>query len=231
MNVSLIYRNMLPLTKNALRPLSSCPSLSGLNGKVYKRQNPLIEIDMKVKSAQRQFNYDCDDLGAWGQNNETLYPPITAKKGDKDYFRRPAEVFYGRVRARISPTNMAHCCWFVQGMNVDEAIQRCSIHKRKTFLIMADILEEAKLKAAEDHFVKFPSDMHIASATCNQDSMEYHTKFNGQFANTYRTRYTNIYVKLREGTAPKHDVSERTAQAEGERFIKMMNEREILYGL
>ena len=39
------------------------------------------------------------------------------------------------------------------------------------------------------------------------------------------------HVKLREGTPPDHDTSERTSIAEGERFIKMMNEREILYGI
>ena len=57
---------------------------------------------------------------------------------------------------------------------------------------MADILEEAKMIAG-DQDVKFPSNMHIATAVCHQDSFEKHTKFNGPHANTYRTRYTNIY--------------------------------------
>merc|ERR1712127_392944 len=77
---------MLPISKNVIRPFTTSNLLLGINGRVYKRQNPLIEIDMKVKSAQRQFNYDCKDLGAWGQNNETLYPPIHRKKRRKRLF-------------------------------------------------------------------------------------------------------------------------------------------------
>lgn len=157
----------------------------------YQTQAPQIELDMIKKSAARQFNYDTENLGKWGQNNDMLYPP--RPQGDTQP-KRPREIFHGRVRCRISHKNMSHACWFVQGMNVDEAIQRLRIHHRKTFLIMADILEEAKEKAMKPpHFFQTPSNMHVAVAKCHMDSQEQHTKYNGNFPNIYRTKYTNIY--------------------------------------
>ena len=172
------------VVRSAVQPVRSL----GHYPRFQNMSSPMIQLAVNTKSAARQFNFDCNNLGKWGQNNETVYPP----NKDPEAPQRPAEVYHGRVRSRISPKNMAHCCWFVQGMNVDDAIQRCRIHHRKTFLIMADILEEAKLKAA-DQRVEFPSNMHVATATCHQDSVEKHVKYNAMMHNDFRVRYTNVY--------------------------------------
>ena len=76
-----------------------------------------------------------------------------------------------------------------------------------------------------------PSNMHVAASWSEMDMLERHMRWQGPYVNQFRTRYTNYYVMLREGPPPEPNYSERTAQRVGEDFIKMMTEREIIYGL
>ena len=196
----------------------------------FQQRHPAIMLDMTKNNQRAQFYYQVKDLGEWSQKNERLYSPVKLNAYGVQENLRPAEVYHGRVRIRMSPKNMAHAAWFVRNMNVDEAIAKCRLTKRKSTLILADILMEAK-ELAKKQDVEFPSDMHLASSWSEYDTCERHQMMQGNHQNVYRTRYCNYYVMLREGPPPQPDESERTTVAVGNEHIKLMREREIIYGL
>lgn len=89
---------------------------------------------------------------------------------------------------------------------------------------------EAK-ELAKKQDVEFPSDMHLASSWSEFDMQEKHQMMQAHYQNMYRTRYSNFYVMLREGPPPESDESDRTTVAVGNEYIKLMKEREVIYGL
>ena len=116
----------------------------------YQHRHPATQVQMQMTGQRGNFKYQTGDLGAWGQKNDKLYYPARSDpiSGEPEFIR-PAEIYHGRVRTRISHKNMAHAAWYVKNLNVDEAIQKCKLGKRKCLLIVADVLREAKDKAAK----------------------------------------------------------------------------------
>merc|ERR1711957_830837 len=104
----------------------------------FQQRHPAIMLDMVKNNSRGQFHFQTKGLGEWSQKNERLYKPVSLNRHGIQENLRPAEVYHGRIRIRMSPKNMAHAAWFVRNMNVDEAIEKCRLTKRKSTLIIAD---------------------------------------------------------------------------------------------
>ena len=82
----------------------------------FQQRHPAIMLDMVKNNSQSQFHFQTKDLGEWSQKNERLYKPVSLNRHGIQENLRPAEVYHGRIRIRMSPKNMAHAAWFVRNI-------------------------------------------------------------------------------------------------------------------
>ncbi|VDO21424.1 unnamed protein product [Haemonchus placei] len=131
----------------------------------------------------------------WEYYNKVVWPPhyVVPEIG----LPKSREVFHCRE------SRMWQACQLVWQTNVDEAITQLNFQQLKSCKILAEVLTEAKDRAANEFHIEFPSDMFVAEAFPVQCQIikgaRRHAHENWC---TIRYRYINIFVRLQEGTPP-----------------------------
>merc|ERR1712039_797267 len=93
------YRNMLRISR----------ALSKGGYPRFQQRHPAVMLDMTKNNQRAQFYYQVKDLGEWSQKNERLYSPVKLNAYGVQENLRPAEVYHGRVRIRMSPKKYGTC--------------------------------------------------------------------------------------------------------------------------
>ena len=105
-------------------------------------------------------------------------------------------------------------CQFVRGFNVDFAIEQLRFKQKKSTLMLAEILEEAKERAKNEFHVADPGNMFVAEAFPIQCKIvkgaRRHARDNWC---TIRYRYINVFVRLEEGDP--RNLNKRVRQPDG----------------
>ncbi|CAJ0950909.1 unnamed protein product, partial [Mesorhabditis belari] len=137
----------------------------------------------------------------WEYYNKVVWPPnyVVPETG----LPKPREVFHCRESLRFSPKRMWHACQLVWTMNIDEALIQLDLQQSKACRLLAEVLQEAKNRAAKEFHIEYPSQMHVAEAFPIQSQIikgaRRHARENW---NLIRYRYIHIFVRLEEGDGP-----------------------------
>uniref|UniRef100_A0A7E4VMP8 Large ribosomal subunit protein uL22m n=1 Tax=Panagrellus redivivus TaxID=6233 RepID=A0A7E4VMP8_PANRE len=125
-------------------------------------------------------------------------------------------------------------CQFVRGLNVDYAIQQLRFKQKKSTLMLAEIIEEAKNRAKEEFHIGNPSNMFVAEAFPIQHKMIKGARRHAreQWC-VIRYRYIHVFVRLEEGEP--RNLSTRVRQKDGwekmEDYYAYLRDRDFKYSL
>ncbi|KAL6267429.1 hypothetical protein P5V15_000505 [Pogonomyrmex californicus] len=132
--------------------------------------------------------------------NKTVFPP---QKPDEE--RRPAYVCHMKANIKYSPKKMWYIASFVRGMSVDEAVKQLSFIHRKGAEIAKEIILEAQRMAVEEHNVEFKSNLWVAESFSTKGivikGLRRHARARKGIVHY---RYCHYFVRLEEGSPPKH---------------------------
>ncbi|XP_064609082.1 large ribosomal subunit protein uL22m-like [Liolophura sinensis] len=143
------------------------------------------------------------------------------------------EVCHMRTKIKYSPDKMWYIAAMIRGMSIDEAIKQVSFYKRKGSAVVREVLEEAQEIAVRDHNVEFKSNLWVESSFSGKSIViKGLRKHRGPRYGTIHYRYCNYFVRLREGTPPKHYYPPPlTGYEQMEEYLKEQRARRILYSL
>jgi ribosomal protein L22 len=168
----------------------------------------------------------------WEYYNKVVWNPnhIVPETG----LPKAREVFHCRESIHYQPKKMWPACQFVRGINVDSAIQQLRYKQKKSCLILADIIEEAKERAKNEFHIAEPSNMFVAEAFPIQEKIikgaRRHARDNWC---VIRYRYIHVFVRLEEGDA--RDLSVRVRRNDGwekmENYYEYLRSRDFKYSL
>ncbi|KAH9499456.1 54S ribosomal protein L22, mitochondrial [Bulinus truncatus] len=164
----------------------------------------------------------------WTKYNEVVYKPTLP--GEQE---RPAEICHYRMNIKYSTKKLWYLACMIRGMSIDEAIKQTAFHKRKGAAHIKEVLEEAQEMAVRDHNVEFKSNMWISDSFCTRGIIVKGLRRHARARHgIIQYRYTNYFLRLREGKPPKdYYPPEMTGNELMENYIKKQRERRILYGL
>ncbi|CAG5134441.1 unnamed protein product, partial [Candidula unifasciata] len=162
------------------------------------------------------------------KHNEVVYPPT--KPGEPE---RPAEVCHSRFQIKYSMKKLWFVAVMVRGMSIDEAIKQLSFYKRKGAAHVKEVLEEAQEMAVRDHNVEFKSNLWIADSFVTKGIVVKGVRKHARGRKgIIHYRYTNYYVRLREGKPPEHYYApEKTGNELMADYIRKHRQKEIFFGL
>ena len=189
-------------------------------------RNPSWHKSSRERSLEHEKDWH-QDLDAWTEKNETLYPPL-----DENVGVRPAEIYYGRAKIRHSAKKMFHITHLVRNMNVDDAISKLYFINTKAARIVRDVLIEAQELAVNEHYVEFKSNLHIVhSFACVHSILSFPIfRACGRPPTLGSCRFCNYYVMLREGPAPM-PTPKTTALDKALQYVAKLKSRTIVDGL
>ncbi|CAL1530879.1 unnamed protein product [Lymnaea stagnalis] len=164
----------------------------------------------------------------WLKYNDVVYPPTSPGEPE-----RPAEICHHRMQIKYGTKKMWYLACMIRGMSIDEAIKQLSFHKRKGAAHLKEALEEAQEIAVRDHNVEFKSNLWISDSFVTRGIIVkgYRRHARGRYG-IIQYRYTNFFVRLREGRPPKdYYPAEKTGNELMEDYIKKQRARRIEFGL
>ncbi|XP_059152028.1 large ribosomal subunit protein uL22m-like [Physella acuta] len=164
----------------------------------------------------------------WLKYNRVLYPP-TPLGG----LERPAEVCHARMQIKYSTKKLWYIAQMIRGMSIDEAIKQLSFHKRKGAAHIKEVLEEAQEKAVTSHNVEFKSNLWICDSFVSKGIIIKGVRKHARMRfGVIQYRYTNYFLRLREGKPPKdYYPPEKTGNELMQDYIRRQRSRVIQYGL
>ncbi|XP_055894403.1 39S ribosomal protein L22, mitochondrial-like isoform X2 [Biomphalaria glabrata] len=164
----------------------------------------------------------------WTKYNTVVYKPTPIGEPE-----RPAEICHFRMNIKYSTKKMWYIAQMIRGFSIDEAIKQLAFHKRKGAAHVKEVLEEAQEMAVRDHNVEFKSNLWISDSFCTRGIIVKGLRRHARARyGIIQYRYTNFFVRLREGKPPKHYYPpEMTGNELMERYIQKQRERRLLYGL
>lgn len=179
------------------------------------------DFDPEIKSKQQLKQ---ERRKKFLEYNDVIYPP--QKPGEP---ARPAEVCHMRANIRGHPKRKWYAAVMVRGLSVDEAIKQCDFHNQLFPHIIKEVIQEAQEIAVRDHNVEFKSNLWVADSYVTKGNvikgMRLHAR--GRRGEV-RFMFCNYYVRLREGTPPKHYYPPPpTGLQKMEEYIKLQRERRI----
>uniref|UniRef100_A0A0N5AQ02 sphingomyelin phosphodiesterase n=1 Tax=Syphacia muris TaxID=451379 RepID=A0A0N5AQ02_9BILA len=169
----------------------------------------------------------------WEYYNKVVWGPnfVVPETG----LRKRKEVYHCLQSVHCSPKKMWRVCHLVQRRNVDDALMqlRYAAYSRASNL-MTQLLQETKKRAAEEFYVEFPSDMHVAEAFAIQCNIIKSSRRHAhEMWHDIKHRYINIFVRLEEGEGP--GLNEETRKKNGwqkmEEYYQYLRSREIKYSI
>ncbi|KAK3719794.1 hypothetical protein RRG08_040096 [Elysia crispata] len=164
----------------------------------------------------------------WLKYNDVVYPPT--EPGEPE---RPAEICHSRFQIKYGTKKMWYLAQMIRGMSIDEAIKQLSFHKKKGAAHIKETLEEAQEIAVAEHNVEFKSNLWVCDSFVTKGivvkGLRRHAR---QRYGMIHYRYTNYFVRLREGRPPKdYYPPEKTGHDLMADFIKKQRARRIMYGM
>ncbi|CAJ0582692.1 unnamed protein product, partial [Mesorhabditis spiculigera] len=168
----------------------------------------------------------------WEYYNKVVWSPnyVVNETG----LPKAPEVFHSRQSIHFSPKRMWQACQLVWTMNVDDAILQLKLQQRKGCLILAEVLEEAKKRAAEEFHIEYPSEMHVAEAFPVQSNIikgaRRHARENWH---TVRHRYIHLFVRLEAGEGPAFRKREKPNGGWDHMrdYYSYLSDRSVKYGI
>ncbi|KAE9553501.1 hypothetical protein FO519_003293 [Halicephalobus sp. NKZ332] len=142
----------------------------------------------------------------WEHYNKVVWNPnhVVAETG----LSKPREVFHCRESIHYQPKKIWPACQFVRGFGVDFAIEQLRFKQKKSALMLAEILEEAKERAKNEFHIPDPSNMFVAEAFPIQCKIikgaRRHARDNWC---TVRYRYINMTEDIDESLAELEEVA------------------------
>ncbi|XP_005111523.1 39S ribosomal protein L22, mitochondrial [Aplysia californica] len=164
----------------------------------------------------------------WLKYNDIVYPP--SEEGDPP---RPAEICHSRFQIKYATKKLWYIAAMIRGMSIDEALQQLSFHKRKGAAHLKEVLEEAQEMAVKEHNVEFKSNLWICDSFVTKGVVVkgYRKHIKGRYG-IIHYRYSNFFVRLREGRPPQHYYTpDKTGNQKLEEYIKEQRARRIQLGL
>ncbi|GMT18202.1 hypothetical protein PFISCL1PPCAC_9499, partial [Pristionchus fissidentatus] len=164
----------------------------------------------------------------WEHYNKVVWPPNY--RVPETGLPKPREVFHCRQSIHFSPRRAWYACQLVWRMNVDDALVQLDLQQNKGAGMLAEVLREAKKRAADEFHVEFPSRMHVAEAfpiQCNIiKGARRHAHEDWQ---TIRYRYIHLYVRLEEGEGPGYKSREKPRDGwdKMDEYYKYLRSRQI----
>ncbi|XP_029639055.1 39S ribosomal protein L22, mitochondrial isoform X1 [Octopus sinensis] len=164
----------------------------------------------------------------WDKYNTIVYPPT--KPGEEE---RPAEITHSRENIKYSPLKMWYIACMIRGMSIDEALKQLSFYKRKGSTVVKDVLLEAQEMAILEHGVEFKSNLWIADANATKGVVvKGLRKHRGPRYGVVHYKYCNFFVRLREGSPPKHYYPvEETGYEKLQNYLTEQRKRRIIFSL
>ncbi|GMR40589.1 hypothetical protein PMAYCL1PPCAC_10784, partial [Pristionchus mayeri] len=168
----------------------------------------------------------------WEHYNQVVWPPgyVVPETG----LPKTREVFHCRQSIHFSPRRAWYACQLVWRMNVDEALVQLDLQQIKSTGILAEVLREAKDRAANEFHIEHPSRMHVAEAFPIQSNIIKGARRHAHEAwNTIRYRYTHLYVRLEEGEGPGYKGREKPKDGWDKMsdYYKYLRSRQIKYSI
>lgn len=140
-------------------------------------------------------------------------------------------VCHVRKNIKYSPSKMWYVASMIRGMSVEEAIKQLTFINKKGAAIVKEVLLEAQDLAVQDHYVEYKSNLWVAESFATQGivikGIRRHAKARPGIVHY---RHCHYFVRLEEGSPPKHyflDRVEKTTQEHLSEWIGEMRQRRI----
>jgi len=142
-------------------------------------------------------------------------------------------VCHHRAQIHYGPKKMLPVAWKVRGLSIDEAIAQLKFDIRKGARIVAEVLEEARDLAVNQHNIEFRSNLWVAESFVGRGQylkgMRKHAR--GRYG-IIEYRYCHYFVRLEEGPPPKHYYTPPLTPTEKlQEYMNELNNRHVVFSL
>ncbi|CAE1246593.1 RP-L22 [Acanthosepion pharaonis] len=215
-----------------VRSVSSICSLRNLFSRLSvhsAKHVPAQSLSPWFLSSQRNYHLtSVNSKNKWEGYNKIIYPPT--KPGEPE---RPAEITHVRKNIKYSPLKLWYIACMIRGMTIDEALKQLSFYKRKGAVAVKEVLLEAQEMAVNEHGVEFKSNLWISEANSVKGVVvKGLRKHRGPRYGIVHYKYSHFYVRLREGSPPKHYYPpQMTGNEKLHEYLENQRSRRIVFSL
>ncbi|OQR70872.1 39S ribosomal protein L22 [Tropilaelaps mercedesae] len=160
----------------------------------------------------------------WEKKNTVIHSP-----------EEPVNRYLVHYRSQVNYAmkKMLPITWKIRGLTIDDAIAQMEFDNRKGAKILKEILKEAQDLAVKEHNIEFRSNLWVAEAfTTTGNCLKGIRKHSRARFGEIKYRYSNVFVRLEEGSRPKHYYDPPlTAEQKLKQFSKELGDRYVMYSI